>query len=251
MQQNMRPITNPDFNAEFARWQHILSTAPDNELKHYLLSGDPVAKLAAAAVQDQKVKMQAQAQPAAQAPTQSVLAQKAGAVQPGVAALPVAQGMFSEHSYAGGGIVAFDEGGDVPSFAGPQGSDTSSWYERQIANPIGDAFSGIEAYGERHGKLSELRMQRQRLSQGLGIGPGMNIFTQESEPQRQARLQQIASLDQQIEALSSGSAPAVKPAAATVTGKKDASGLNKTDTDQVGKSFANSFKLHIVPLMWI
>ncbi len=233
----MRPITNPDFNAEFARWQHILSTAPDNELKHYLLSGDPIAKLAAASVQDQKLKMQAQAQPAAQAPTQSVLAQKADMVQPGVAALPVAEGMFSENSYAGGGIVSFDEGGDVPSYA--PGGDTSSWYERQIANPISDAFSGINAYRDRQGKLGELRMQRQKLSQGLGIGPGMNIFTQESDPQRQERLGQIAAIDQQIEALSSGSAPAVKPAASTIKG---VAGLNKDDVAKVGADAAKNYE---------
>ena len=141
----MRPITNPDFNQEFSKWQGLLSSASDAEIKHYLLTGDPVAKLAAAAVQDAKQKeMQAP-----QAPTQSVIAQKAGpqglaAIPQGQAPMPQMQqpqpqmqsqdmaeggltelstgGMFDEASYAGGGIVSFADGGDIPSFAGPKGS---------------------------------------------------------------------------------------------------------------------------------
>lgn len=132
----MRPITNPDFNQEFSKWQDILSSASDAEIKHYLLTGDPVAKLAAAAVQDAKAKtMQAP-----QAPVQSVIAQKAApqglaAIPQGQAPMPQAQpqmppqgmadggltelstgGMFDEASYAGGGIVSFDEGGSVKHF---------------------------------------------------------------------------------------------------------------------------------------
>jgi hypothetical protein len=40
----------------------------------------------------------------------------------GLAALSLPDDMFDEESYAGGGIVAFDEGGEVPGYAGPQGS---------------------------------------------------------------------------------------------------------------------------------
>ena len=42
--------------------------------------------------------------------------------EPGVASLPVPDHMFNEKNYAGGGIVAFDEGGHVPGYAGPDGS---------------------------------------------------------------------------------------------------------------------------------
>jgi hypothetical protein len=236
MQQNMRPITKPDINSVFESMLAIPADVRAQHINAYLLTGSPEQKLAAAMIKDMP-QGQAPSGPV-QAPTQTIINQKLAQVDPGIAALPVAEGMFSENSYAGGGIIAFDEGGDIPSFAGPQGSDTSSWYERQIANPISDAFSGIEAYGERQGKLSELRMQRQRLSQGLGIGPGMNIFKQESDPERQSRLQQIAALDQQIETLSSGSAPAVKPAASTIKGNV---GLNKDDIAKAGADTAKNY----------
>lgn len=236
MQQNMRPITNPDFNQEFARWQHILSTAPDNELKHYLLSGDPVAKLAAASVQDQKIKSQAQAQPVAQAPAQSVLAQKADMIQPGVASLPVGQGMFNENSYAGGGIIAFDEGGmldeqsyagggivsftqggDVPSFAGPKGSFVSDvltpeqWSGLTFAQKM--AYQGPNK--EELYKLDKINYPSLPKPQ-VSLDPNNLFATSESYFAQQA--------------------PQVKPADSTVTGKKDASALTQKDTAEVGKS---------------
>jgi hypothetical protein len=40
----------------------------------------------------------------------------------GVAGLPIPDQMFSDQGMAAGGIVAFDDGGEVPSFAGPNGS---------------------------------------------------------------------------------------------------------------------------------
>jgi putative heme iron utilization protein len=129
-----------------------------------MLTGDPVAKLAAAAVMDQKAK----AQTAPPAPTQSVidkLAQPQGlaqlpqgmapqgpAVAPqqlaqaeapaaqmadgGIVGLPIDSGMF-EGGYAGGGIIAFDDGGDVPGYAS-QGAVKRPAY---LSNPVGKYFN--------------------------------------------------------------------------------------------------------------
>jgi hypothetical protein len=162
--QNFRPTTNPDFNQQYEEYHKALSLAPENYIRHFMLTGDPVAKLAAAAVMDQKAK----AQTAPQAPTQSVidkLAQPQGlaqlpqgmapqgpAVAPqqlaqaeapvaqmadgGIVGLPMDSGMF-EGGYAGGGIIAFDDGGDVPSYAS-QGAVRRPAY---LSNPVGKYFN--------------------------------------------------------------------------------------------------------------
>jgi len=114
MQQNMRPITKPDLNSVFEAMLPLAKTNPQY-INAYLLTGTPEQKLAAAMIKDMP-QSQAPSAPA-QAPTQTVIDQKAAQVEPGIAALPVAEGMFDGGSYAGGGIVAFDDGGDVPGYA--------------------------------------------------------------------------------------------------------------------------------------
>jgi len=69
---------------------------------------DKIAGLAG--IQPQQAPVQQQAQPEQQAQPQ---AQPQG----GVADLPVSDDMFQEKNMAGGGIVAFDGGGEVPRFA--------------------------------------------------------------------------------------------------------------------------------------
>jgi hypothetical protein len=119
MQQNMRPITKPDLNSVFESMLPLAKTNPQY-INAYLLTGTPEQKLVAAMIKDMP-QGQPQAAPA-QAPTQTVIDQKIAQVDPGIASLPVAEGMFDGGSYAGGGIVAFDDGGNVPSYAGPRGS---------------------------------------------------------------------------------------------------------------------------------
>jgi len=172
--QNFRPTTNPDFNQQYEEYHRVFSLAPENQVRHYMLTGDPVAKLAAAAVMDQKAK----AQTAPPAPTQSVidkLAQPQGIAQlpqgmapqgqapqgpapapqqmaqaqsqgpvaqmadGGIVGLPMDSGMF-EGGYAGGGIIAFDDGGDVPSYAS-QGAVKRPAY---LSNPVGKYFNPEE-----------------------------------------------------------------------------------------------------------
>lgn len=123
MQQNMRPITKPDLNSVFEAMLPLAKTNPQY-INAYLLTGTPEQKLAAAMIKDMP-QGQAPSAPA-QAPTQTVIDQKAAQVEPGIAALPVAEGMFEGGSYAGGGIVAFDDGGDVPGYAS-QGEVTNKY----------------------------------------------------------------------------------------------------------------------------
>lgn len=109
MQQNMRPITKPDLNSIF---ESMLAIPADVRAKHvnaYLLTGTPEQKLAAAMIKDMP-QGAPQAAPA-QAPTQTVIDKLAS--DPGIASLPVAEGMFDEKSMAAGGIVAFDAGGSI------------------------------------------------------------------------------------------------------------------------------------------
>lgn len=115
MQQNMRPITKPDLNSVFESMLPLAKSNPQY-INAYLLTGTPEQKLAAAMIKDMP---QGQAPTApTQAPTQTVIDQKAAQVDPGIAALPVAEGMFEGGAYAAGGIIAFEDGGDVPRFAG-------------------------------------------------------------------------------------------------------------------------------------
>jgi hypothetical protein len=58
---------------------------------------------------------------------QGGLAMLAGQSQPqgiseGVAGMPVDENMYQDKNFAAGGIIAFDDGGDVKNYAGPEGS---------------------------------------------------------------------------------------------------------------------------------
>jgi len=123
MQQNMRPITKPDLNSIFESMLPLAKSNPQY-INAYLLTGTPEQKLAAAMIKDMP-KSQAPAAPV-QAPTQTVIEQKAAQVDPGIASLPMAEDMYDEQSMAAGGIVAFDDGGTIAynralqnSFLGP------------------------------------------------------------------------------------------------------------------------------------
>lgn len=177
--QNFRPTTNPDFNQQYEEYHKALSLAPENYIRHFMLTGDPVAKLAAAAVMDQKAKAQtapaapnqtvidklAQPQglaqlpqgmapqgaaPAPQGPAPQQMAQAQGPVPQqmadgGIVGLPLDNGMF-EGGYAGGGIIAFDDGGDIPSYAS-QGAVKRPAY---LSNPVGKYFdpADLTAYDD-------------------------------------------------------------------------------------------------------
>jgi len=191
MQENMRPITSQNINSLYADMEGM----PQQYVNHYLLSGNPMQKLVAGMIKDQRATVK----PQTQAPTQTVLDQKAQTVEPGVAALPLRDGMFSEETYANGGIVAFSEGGDVPRYNGEE----TSWVQRNIGAPISELGGRVTSWQEKQKRLADLKQQKQYLSMGLGVGPGVGVFTKESPEARQAREAQLADITQQIENLSS------------------------------------------------
>ncbi len=134
MQQNMRPITNKDLNSLFEDMQGM----PNQYINHYLLSGDQRQKLVAGMVKDMRANVQAPAQ----APTQTVLAQKAEAAEPGVGSLPIREDMFPEESYANGGIIAFAQGGVFPEYT-TEGLGTS------LGKTLRQAGESVDAYLQR------------------------------------------------------------------------------------------------------
>jgi hypothetical protein len=136
MQQNMRPITKPDLNTIFESMLAIPADVRAQHVNAYLLTGTPEQKLAAAMIKD----MPQSPAPSAptQAPTQSVISKLTD--DPGIASL--AGGGIVGNYYAGGGIIAFDDGGDVPSYAGD--SKYGSFVNAATITPIGAAVSGYK-----------------------------------------------------------------------------------------------------------
>jgi hypothetical protein len=173
MQQNMRPITKPDLNSIFESMLAIPANVRAQHVNAYLLTGSPEQKLAAAMIKDMP-QSQAPAAPA-QAPTQTVIDQKLAQVEPGIAALPVAEGMFDGGAYAGGGIIAFDDGGDVPGYA-TQG-------EVKAASPVGRWWEGRQAVGDEYLLAEKLRADLQsKYGPKAGLG---GLFMEQSDVERE------------------------------------------------------------------
>jgi hypothetical protein len=173
MQQNMRPITKPDLNTIFESMLAIPADVRAQHVNAYLLTGTPEQKLAAAMIKD----MPQSPAPSApvQAPTQTVIEQKAAQVDPGIASLPVAEGMFDGGSYAGGGIIAFDDGGDVPGYA-TQG-------EVKAASPVGRWWEGRQAVGDEYLLAEKLRADLQsKYGPKAGLG---GLFMEQSDVERE------------------------------------------------------------------
>lgn len=104
--------------------QSQLQQVPDNALIGYVQNPDgQVPSYLALAELSRRKEIRKSTAPQEQAPMQSVAEQAVAEATPGIAGIPMQDPtMFSEQSMAGGGIIAFEEGGDVPSFAGPRGS---------------------------------------------------------------------------------------------------------------------------------
>lgn len=91
-----------------AQLQHV----PDQALIGYVQNPDgQVPSYLALAELSRRKEIRKSAQPQQVAPTQTVAAQEVAQVAPGIAQLPVRDDMYSEESYANGGIVAFAGGG--------------------------------------------------------------------------------------------------------------------------------------------
>jgi hypothetical protein len=105
--------------------QSQLQKLPDQALIGYVQNPDgQVPSYLALAELTRRKEMRSSAAPQQPAPTQTVADQTSAETQPmqGVAGLPVPEQMFNPESYANGGIVAFDEGGEVQRFDGRTGS---------------------------------------------------------------------------------------------------------------------------------
>jgi hypothetical protein len=151
--------------------QNELKSVPDDALIGYVQNptGNVPSYLALSELQrrkDMRAKYQAQQAPQssvaedlgqqAQPQPQGIAAmspQQAPVAEQGVAGLPIPDQMFSGQGMATGGIVAFDEGGDVPSYAGPYGSYVNpSLYGGEVKEYINPYKSpklfGEDLYGE-------------------------------------------------------------------------------------------------------
>jgi hypothetical protein len=150
--------------------QNELKSVPDDALIGYVQNptGNVPSYLALSELQrrkDMRAKYQAQQAPQssvaedlgqqAQPQPQGIAAmpQQAPVAEQGVAGLPIPDEMFSGQGMAAGGIVAFDEGGDVPSYAGPYGSYVNpSLYGGEVKEYINPYKSpklfGEDLYGE-------------------------------------------------------------------------------------------------------
>jgi hypothetical protein len=95
--------------AEIRRRQQIRAAAPQSQMQG---PQPTVAEQVMSA--NQGIGALPQAQQMAQAPMQ--MAQAPQMVDQGMASLPLPDTMYGEQSMAAGGIVAFDEGGEVPSY---------------------------------------------------------------------------------------------------------------------------------------
>lgn len=146
-----------------------------------------------------------QMQPQAQ-PQQPVMTAASG----GVVDLPVPDHMFQEHHMAGGGIVAFDEGGRVPRYAGTtDGSLVSSspmgrWF-RETFQPPSAFYQPPEMEGIKAGsKAHEFRLRQinQRLND-LGGSFGLRQQTPEQAQEYEALKQEKTRLESQLRSLPS------------------------------------------------
>jgi hypothetical protein len=98
--------------------QQQLQKIPDQALIGYVQDpNSQVPSYLALAELSRRKEIRQSAAPKQPAPTQTVAQQAVAESQPGIAQLPVPDNMFNEQSMAAGGIVSFEEGGEVPRFA--------------------------------------------------------------------------------------------------------------------------------------
>jgi len=143
--------------------QSQLQKVPDQALIGYVQNPDgQVPSYLALAELTRRKEMRNSAAPQQPAPTQTVADQTIAETQPmqGVAALPVPEQMFNPESYASGGIVAFDEGGDVSTnevLRASLGSPIELLGGRSIGEVLSLAhpnLSGLAEYSSRGGYSS-------------------------------------------------------------------------------------------------
>jgi hypothetical protein len=120
--------------------QSQLQKLPDQALIGYVQNPDgQVPSYLALAELTRRKEIRQSAAPRQPAPTQTVAQQAVAESQPGIAQLPLRdEQMFSEQAMAAGGIVSFEEGGEVPGFSdGSYSKYMEAWNRRQkeLADP--------------------------------------------------------------------------------------------------------------------
>jgi hypothetical protein len=238
MRKNLTPISTPDFNSVYESMGEVLRSVPAQQRQKYvdayLLTGDGAQKLVAAMYKDNPALMNPQ--PQMQAPQGTVIGNMAQQVAAapedmGIAQLPVEN--IGEEAFATGGIVAFDEGGEVPGFAGPQGS--------LVQVPIGGTgIAPLNSITDTTGVASQIKAaledaKRQIVAKqrkGLLLTKEESDFLTSQGFVDSAVNRKYADKPQFLP----GTEPQVKPAESTITGK-----LDKDDISNVGKDFASSY----------
>jgi hypothetical protein len=140
-----------------AKLQAQLQKVPDQALIGYVQSpnGQVPSYLALAELTRRK-DMRSSAAPQQPMPTQTVAAQEVAEAGPGIAALPVPDQMFNPESYASGGIVAFEDGGEVKKYA-PGGF---------VPSPMGDAVLPLMgSSGDLLARIEELKRSNPWMSE--------------------------------------------------------------------------------------
>lgn len=100
-----------------AKLQAQLQKVPDQALIGYVQNPDgQVPSYLALAELTRRKEIRKSAAPQQAAPTQTVAQQTVAQAEPGIAQLPVREDMFNEQAMAAGGIVAFEDGGEVQGF---------------------------------------------------------------------------------------------------------------------------------------
>lgn len=96
----------------------------------------------------------------------------------GLTALPIRDGMFSEESYAGGGIIAFDEGGDVPGFASGayMNNKVGKYFNQDELTPYDDAMIQEQLRLNPDKTMEQIRAEQNKLRGEYGI---KNIFNEQ------------------------------------------------------------------------
>jgi len=137
--------------------QSQLQKVPDQALIGYVQNPDgQVPSYLALAELTRRKEMRSSAAPQQPMPTQTVAAQEVAEAGPGIAALPVPDQMFNPESYASGGIVAFDEGGEVKNYA-PGGF---------VPSPMGDAVLPLMgSSGDLLARIEELKRSNPWMSE--------------------------------------------------------------------------------------
>ena len=80
----------------------------------------------------------------------AAMPQQAPVAEQGVAGLPIPDQMFSGQGMAAGGIVAFDEGGEVPSYAGPSGSYVNPGLYGGEVKEYKNPYKSMKLFGEEY-----------------------------------------------------------------------------------------------------